>query len=777
MKIVISVACLLGWLSAAAQLDSVTLQFQKHRSQAYQEKIYAHIDQTFYLTGEVLWFKLYCVDGTLHHYRNLSKVAYVEVLDNAHQAVLQTKVSLEEGQGRGSIFIPATLSNGNYTFRAYTAWMKNFDPAFYYHQTISIVNPFLATEASTKGTTANLKPDAQFFPEGGNLVEGLESKVAFRVTNSEGKGVDFKGILLDITGDTILTFQPQHFGIGTFNFTPVASNQYKVVVIAGGTHVYTLPTVQPKGMTLALAEEQDKLVIKISSAPGAEGATHLFVHARQQKISLQSKRLVDGVSIFEVKKSILPDGINHLTVFNDQGIPMCERLYFSAPKNTNPMEINSLQQQFDTRRKVSLQLSGNANTSFSVAVIKKDSLASLHASTITSYLLLSSDLHGEIESPDYYLQPGRQKEIDNLMLTHGWRRFTWQELKQPFNPKFLPELRGPLVTTRVVKADGTPAAGVPAYLASPSKLIELYTALTDKNGIAHFEVKDFRGPRKIVAQVNRVRDSTLLVNVVSPFSNQLAKRNIPELQLRPAREPDLTARSVAMQVQNIYYPPQYAKPTPPADSLAFYGHADEVYLLDDYTRFPVMEEVMREYVPGVWVRKRKDGFHFMVHDDLNKTVFDDTPLMLVDGVPVFKEDEIIAFDPLKVKKLEVVNRKYYLGDLSFPGIVSYSTFTGDLNGFPLHPKALATEYDGLQWQREFYTPRYLTEQDRLNRLPDQRTLLFWNPDMRINADGTGKLEFFTSDVPGEYEVQVQGLDNQGRMGTATFPFSVRNFDN
>ncbi len=777
IRAVVAFTLLLGWQSVTAQLDSVLFQFEKHRNHAYQEKIYAHLDQTLYLTGEVLWFKLYCVDGTLHHFRDFSKVAYLEILDDAEQAVLQAKVKLDKGHGRGSLFLPATLTTGNYTFRAYTAWMKNFDPSFYYHQTISIVNSFLPKEPTIKATISNAIPDAQFFPEGGNLVEGLESKVAYRVTNSEGKGIDFKGALLTSSGDTIVRFQPQQFGIGTFRFAPVKGEQYKIVILAGGTHGYSLPPILPKGVVLTMTEEPDKLLIRVFSSSEEEGTIHLFAHARQRRISLQSNRLMDGTSSFEIQKSILPDGVNHFTLFNDQGIPLCERLYFSTPKTVNNIQVSSLQQQFDIRRKVSLQLTGNPNTYASVAIIKKDSLASLIAPNIISYILLSSDLQGEVESPDYYLHEGRQKEIDNLMLTHGWRRFTWQEVKQGFNPDFLPELRGPLVTTHVLRADGTPANGVTAYLASPSRLIQLYTALTDKNGMARFEVKDFWGPRKIVTQTNRMRDSTLRINVVPPFSTRFAKISMPELLLYPAMEQRLTARSVAMQVQNIYYTPRYAKPTLPPDSLGFYGRADEVYLLDDYTRFPVMEEVMREYVPGVWVRKRKDGFHFMVHDDLNKAVFDETPLILVDGVPVFDENEILAFDPLKVKKLEVVNRKYFLGDLSFPGIVSYATYTGDLNGFPLHPRVLSVDYDGLQWHREFYAPRYPTEKDRLNRLPDQRTLLLWNPDLQLNSEGKGEIEFFTSDVTGEYEVRVQGLDIRGRMGSTAFSLHVSNFEN
>src|SRR5690606_18087096 len=126
----------------------------------------------------------------------------------------------------------------------------------------------------------------------------------------------------------------------------------------------------------------------------------------------------------------------------------------------------------------------------------------------------------------------------------------------------------------------------------------------------------------------------------------------------------LRRRSVAMQVQDIYYGENAVKyGDQQKDSSAFYGRANQVYYLDDYTRFPVMEEVMREYVPGVMVRKRRDGFHFLVMDNVRKSLFKDDPLVILDGVPIFDIDRIMEFDPLKVKKLDVITQRYFLGPI------------------------------------------------------------------------------------------------------------------
>lgn len=233
-----------------------------------------------------------------------------------------------------------------------------------------------------------------------------------------------------------------------------------------------------------------------------------------------------------------------------------------------------------------------------------------------------------------------------------------------------------------------------------------------------------------------------------------------------------------MQVQDIFYYEDYGKRfvDPDIDSSAFYGQPDATYYLDDYTRFPVMEEVMREYVPGVFVRKRKDGFHLMLVDLVNGGVLNDDPMILLDGVPVFDADEIMQFDPLRIKKLEVVKRQYYLGQAVFSGIVSYSTYQGDLGGFPLDPRSISLNYDGLQVQRRFHSPVYNNDQQRANRTPDQRYLLYWNPQLITDQQGKQLVEFYTSDVTGTYHVVVEGLNRQGISGSKLYTFTVKSQD-
>src|SRR5688572_12205440 len=176
-----------------AGLDSLKQKFDSYRVALPQEKIYLHTDQELYLVGETLWFKLYYTDATLHYPMDISKVAYVEILDADNRPVLQTKVALKSGQGNGSLFLPASINSGNYHLRAYTQWMKNFSPEYFFHKKISIINSFKKVDPIA--VNASKEFIVQFFPEGGNLISGLNSKIAFKATQPNGRSMSFNGLI------------------------------------------------------------------------------------------------------------------------------------------------------------------------------------------------------------------------------------------------------------------------------------------------------------------------------------------------------------------------------------------------------------------------------------------------------------------------------------------------------------------------------------------------------------------------------------------------------
>lgn len=771
-----------GLVAAAQenQSDTLTRRFSSYVQQNLQEKLYVHTDRDGYLTGETIWFAIYVTDES-HRPLALSKVAYIEILDRNNKPVLQTKVALKEGFGNGSLFLPAILGSDNYQLRAYTSWMKNYSADFYFHKTISVVNPFVRLDTAitaAKSTTV----EAQFFPEGGNLIASVNNKVAFKVNDASGHGLDFVGALIDQHNDTILHFSPLKFGIGSFSFVPTENAQYRAVIHPKGLkkRIFNFSQVQATGYAFRLEEEaNDKLRVEVTSVgidPNLSEVVYLFVHANQVVSKVEMRFIGNNKAKFSIDKNKLQEGISHFTVFTQDLKPVCERLYFKTPTALLPVQVQSNQQEYGKRKKITLNIDGNVDDHLSLAVVRMDSLATT-SNHIAGYLLLTSDLKGTIESPEYYLGKDSltQRAQDNLMLTHGWSRFKWDTVfKNENKPNYPLEYVDHIIAGVVKDKTGAPQANVVGYAASPNKIIRLYANQSNDKGEVFFQTKNLYGAHPLVLQTNTKKDSLYHIEVKDPFSSQFAIEHIAPLYLSSSSERNILARSVGMQVQDVYSKNENNKIIKPAmDSVSFYGEADETYLLDDYTRFPVMEEVMREYVPGVLVRKHKDGFHFIVVDRVKRLLFKETPLILLDGVPLFDEDEIMNFDPLKVKKLEVMTCQYFIGPLGVPGVVSYTTYRGDLGGFQLNPKSVSLNYEGLQLQQEFYSPQYANQSTTQNRLPDFRSLLYWNPSITIDADGKKTIEFYTSDLTGKYQVVIEGISSSGLVGDAMSSFEVK----
>jgi hypothetical protein len=746
------------------------------------EQLFLHLDRPTYVAGETMWFKAYAVDGTHHRPLPMSKVAYVEVLDAAQHPALQAKIALVEAVGQGYFELPADLATGRYVVRAYTNWMKNAGPSFYFQCPITIINT-LRPSPPVAGPPVGSAYDVQFFPEGGDLVQGLPSRIGFKVTDQYGHGIAATGTVADAYGTTVATFQTLKFGLGSFPFTPASAEGIYTASLHlpnGQILTHKLPTAVSQGYSLNVTDTSPKqLTISIRARldqPQAE-PLRLLGHTGGQLTLNAEATLRNGQVSLQIDKNQLAPGITHLTVFSGRR-PVAERLYFRRPTHQLAIQGTATAATYRTRSRVGIHLRTPQPASLSLAVYRLDSLSAIAPADIASYLLLSADLKGVIEQASYYFSDSSattQQAADNLMLTQGWRRFKWEEVLAKKTPPLLypPELNGYLLRGRISQPTGSAAVGIPTYLSLPGRYFRFSNSVSHADGSVLFELPNFYGTQKLVFQTNPTRDSIYHLALLSPFTVGGGERTqgLPPLSSRLA--PDLNERHLQVQAQRAFTtrPPRYFPV--PSDTLAFYGQADEHYLLDDYTRFPTVEDVMREYVPGVLVRKRKDGFHFLVLDKMRNSVLKENPLTLLDGLPVFSLNQLMAFDPLRIKQLDVITKRYFLGQQIFDGLVSYSTYKGDLGGFPLNPHALIEEYEGLQVPREFYTPLYSNENQQHSRLPDLRNLLYWNPTIQLSADQAKTLEFFTSDQAGRYLVVTQGMTPDGKLGSTNFSFDVK----
>ncbi|SDP99123.1 hypothetical protein SAMN05428975_4914 [Mucilaginibacter sp. OK268] len=770
----------------AQVLDQIKSSFNQYEQGSVKEKIFVHTDKSTYLPGEIIWFKIYNVDAGVHKPISLSKVVYIDVLDHGQNAVLQAKIAMKNGVGSGSLYIPVSLNSGNYRLRGYTNWMKNFSPDYYFDKTILIVNPLRTPDAVARQTQAGY--DVQFFPEGGNLISGITSKIAFKVTTPNGAGLDtYKGFIVDGHNDTVARFEPLKFGIGSFIFSPVVNNTYKAIIktAVGSVISKELPAINSQGYTMQLKDSGGpQLEVTVSGASIGSGEVYLFAHTMQIVKIAESASLNSGIANFIIDKAKLGEGISHITIFNNAKQPVCERLYFKRPKKQLLIEASADQPQYAIRKKVNINISAKSAAgnplpaNLSLSIFRIDTLQHVDGDDIVNYLWLKSDLRGNIESPGYYfknINAETDAALDNLMLSQGWRRFQWSNVlnNKPAVLNFLPEYNDHLITAKLVNAvTGHPAEDILVYLSVPGKRVQLYASKSDSLGRLVFNTKQLFGPGEIIAQTNSERDTSFRIDVLSPFSEQYTKYGLPSINITPAMQRALEEHSLGMQVQNIYAGNKMKQfYDPGVDSSGFFGKPNKTYLLDNYTRFTTMEEVLREYIREVNVVRSHKRYHIKV---LSETGFlDGDPLVMLDDVPVFNIDKVIAIDPLKVKRLEVIRERYYYGPSVQEGILSYTTYKGDLGGVEMDPHAVVLDYEGLQLQREFYSPVYDTDEAAKSRIPDFRSLLFWQPNVNITPGGKSQLTFYTSDQTGKFIGLIQGLTPNGDVGSQYFTFDVK----
>ncbi len=749
-----------------------------------QEKIYVHTDRTFYIAGEIMWFKIYCVEASTHQLVDLSKVAYIELLDSTHKPIAQAKIPLQNGDGNGSFALPVTLASGNYQLRAYTNWMKNEEANHFFEKNITVIN----TQKLTVGENKE-KPEAasiSFYPEGGNLVSNIKSRIGFKAIDQQGKGMHCTGTLWD-GNDSLLSFSDHQNGIGSFYFTPLKNHVYTANIQTENKRSFTqaLPSVEENGFSMNLDRvNMNNISINIEASGIPAQPIYLIIHKNYKTVLAKETTLENDKAGFTVDTALLPSGVSTLTLFNAEKQPVCERLFYKKYPQNFALSLDADDTIYDTRKKVNIRfrtndaaVTGTDSASLSMSVYRIDSLQNIDNNTIDSYLTFSSELedYGNYQPGNLYESSKKDAaEMDELMLVNGWRKLNPAKASGTKQPvlSFVPEYRGHLITGNIVNnITHLPEKNMNVYLSLPGKGKQFYSALSDSLGNITWETENWYGDAKLVAQTDR-QDSTCTIVINDPFSHFYSTLSTVPFIL-PYHHPNtLLQHSISMQASTIYIGNEMNNfAISPADSTPFFVTADKSYRLDDYSRFTTLEEVLREYIALVNVTKKKGNYHFPVYDFSGEKMFEDDPLVLVDGIPFFNLDSFIIIDPLKLKKMDVVNRRYFYGNVFFDGILNWQTYTGDANGIDIDPKAVVMDYEGLQEKREFYSPQYETGEQLNSHMPDFRNTLYWNPDIRLKGSEAKQLSFYTSDMPGKYVAVVQGVGSRG-LCSATITFDV-----
>ncbi|SHE82051.1 hypothetical protein [Dysgonomonas macrotermitis] len=425
-----------------------------------QEKVYLHFDNTGYFLGETIWFKAYVVTASDLQPSDLSKVLYAEILTPEGQIMESKKLKLENGQAHADFMLKDSLYAGYYEVRAYTKSMLNFGedvvfsrvfPVFDkpqkegdYSLQIMKLRPRTKKvedlrEASPKYKSLNMA----FYPEGGNLVQGLSNKVAFKITGDKGDPVETTGIIQNSQGQEITNFTTLHEGMGSFILYP-DGNKYTAVVKETGKdkeYKFELPETQTEGYALQINNlDTENLTVQIQKASGTvpELLGISFVcRGKAYVFDILELQETDPL-ILNIPKKSLPTGVAQITLFNSEGRIWGERLAFvnhGIPELSIERTIQSDFQPFSPVR-VDFVIKDNqgqpVESNFSLSIRDTQSLIpTSYTGNLQTDLLLSSELKGYINNPAYYFEQDDARHslsLDLLLLTQGWRSSRWKQM-------------------------------------------------------------------------------------------------------------------------------------------------------------------------------------------------------------------------------------------------------------------------------------------------------------------------------------------------------------
>lgn len=367
----------------------------------------------------------------------------------------------------------------------------------------------------------------------------------------------------------------------------------------------------------------------------------------------------------------------------------------------------------------------------------------------------------------------KKDELENNELNSSWNIIS--VIGDASTKKSTNEYAGHLVTGSVLdKTTGRFLSGVRVNLIVDGERFFLGSVKSDQNGFLLFDIGKPYGANHLTVQIPDRKDSNAIVQLNNPYVTNIkpnfSARDFFSKEVKQA----LQERVVNQNLQRAFLQQSTASYLLPHfnDSTLFYGQPDKTYYLDDYTRFNTMEEILREYVVEVELRRQSQQYKFAVLDIPNKRSFDNNPLVLIDGVPTTDINKVVAFDPLKVKRMDVVARRFYMGDQSFDGIVSLITYNGDLGGFELDQQTIVVDYQVLSLIRQFEEVKYNNELADKSRLPDLRSLLYWRPQLELKKGNQTTVSFYTSDLAGDFVMVLKGVDENGNLVNQTHSFSV-----
>lgn len=803
-----------------------------------REKAYLHFDNTSYYVGDTIWFKAYVTLAEKQVFSPISRPLYVELVDQAGHVTDKQIVKLEQGEGDGQLVLSKSMMSGYYEVRAYTRWMLGFSEPQYFSRTFPIYQLSNSDKLERSISTYELSPTMEkrpdvtkeklslrFFPEGGQLVEGVASQVAFKAESKSEGNIKLSGTLYSKDGRELTSFETLHDGMGHFEYTPTAQPALAKVNYQGKNYEFPLPDALPSGYVLQAGCNAGALSVQVScNAATPQDTLAVFIsHQGRPYLYQLINCQANNPQKFIVQTRKLPPGILQVSLLNRAGNTLCDRFVFAnprAPLQITPKRLKEVYAPYTPIRcelQVSNAIGEPVPSKLSVSIrdaVRSDYME--YDNNLFTDLLLTSDLKGYIHQPGYYFteaSPRKQEELDVLLMVHGWRKYDMAQFIgiKPFIPLQAPEsqlnLHGQVKST--ILKNKLKGIELSVIVKRDSALITGQT-VTDENGHFIIPMEDFEGSMEAVIQTRKVgkerkKDASILIDRnFSPASRAYDYKelhpewsNVAYWQQQADKFDSLYMDSVR-RVDGMYLLDEIeikSKRRQQSSNMAtkineqsidaYYDIRQSVDLLRDNGKIvTTIPELMEKLSPlFYWDRtndnctyRQKPICYIMDNRILSET---EVKMMLteVDGLAsIIIGEGSKGIDDEIIQNTKVSNSN----DVKLAELDKYSIFY--LIPLPRHDvinknqtAALGTRRTMMQGYTrplEYYSPFYLSKEMYMDKT-DKRRTIYWNPSVETDNQGKVVIECYNNQYSTPLIIQAETLSKDGKIGSVTYSTIMR----
>ena len=811
------------------------------------EKVYLHFDNTSYYQGDNIWFKCYVVTSGQHKLSELSKTLYVELLNPGGEIIDKRILKVENGQCHGDFSLfHLPFYSGFYEVRAYTKYMLNFGEEIIFSRMIPVFDrpkqegnyedrkilEYSRWGEQSKYPMKRKRPEKEkdvnfrFFPEGGNLVQGISSRIAFEATDKTGNPIEITGIVTDNEKREICRITTLHEGKGIFTYTPSVSNRKATAEIEflGKKHRFDLPAALPQGVIMEVDNLSLPDSIGITLRRNAQTQAELFGVAVLNGGRLQNAYyayMEDEEVGLMIDETGLPSGVSQIVLFDSKGKIVCDRLIFINKNDFLDIKVKTDKPFYMPNEPVNMEISVSdnwanpLNTTFSLSV--RDGANEIeYKHNIQTDLLLMSEIKGYVHDPSYYFETDdktHRTALDVLLMVQGWRRYSWKQMAgiEPIEIKNLPE-QGIETNGQVVSfMRQIPKPDVDVGLLLQKKREEddefgdsfVETYVTDNEGRFSF-ASDLEGRWNMILTVSekgKKKDHRIILDrVFSPEPKRyryadmqvnIADNTIePEEETENKHEEDFESLFIAFQdslskagisdkVQNLKEVTITAKKNTKEDdirrnrstSLVYYDVASE---LDDiYDKGEYIGDDIHQLLISM-----DENFH-LLHTpyneymcyEINKIVLFVINYEILDDWDNYFNYKNIKLSAIKSIYINNLNRDHYLNIPELTTKQREALFSNRVVFIETYPEG-QVPVDGAKGVRKTWLEGYSSVKEFYNpdySMPpldlDYRRTLYWNPNVTTDENGVAKIRFYNNSSCKNFSINAETVTSQGMIGT------------